>query len=63
MRTIGAVYQHIHIPTLTCELLAFTRKGAQVREIEGKTSKIAYYHTIDFDREKGLWKLQSPNSN
>lgn len=53
----GRTYQHNHVKDLTCEILELTNKGAKVRETQGKKSKIAYYHSIDFDKNKGLWML------
>lgn len=56
-------FVHRYNPGITCIVLAETAKGWKVKQRETfastrKTPKeiIQYYHRIDFDTERGIWK-------
>ena len=67
---IGTNYKHRHIDGLTCEITAFTQKGAKVKQFDGKKYTVQFYALIDFQQSpKGLWievrapKPQQPDND
>lgn len=66
---IGDKYKHFYIPSLTCQIVRFTDKGAEVKETDnrnaaGRRGKRAFYNSQDFsDKGKGreFWaKVTAP---
>lgn len=59
---VGKKFKHKHLAYLTCEVVAETRKGYKVLEIQifnGRRkpkTKTAYYFHVDFDKQRGLWE-------
>lgn len=53
---IGDKFKHRFIKDMACEIIGFTMKGYKVRQTEGKKSKQAFFESIWFHPEKGVWQ-------
>lgn len=58
----GKKFKHRFLSSLTCEIVAETRKGYKVLETQvfnGRKkpkTKTAYYFNVDFDKQRGVWE-------
>ena len=58
----GKKFKHKFLSSLTCEVVAETRKGYKVLETQvfnGRKkpkTKTAYYFNVDFDKQRGVWE-------
>ena len=53
----GKKFKHKFLSSLTCEVVAETRKGYKVLETQVFNGrKTAYYFNVDFDKQRGVWE-------
>ncbi len=59
---VGQKYEHKHLAGVTCEVLDLTRRGAKVKQQDGKKCRVQFYDAVDFEQSaRGLWKeVQEP---
>ena len=51
-------YAHKFYPEITCTIVAETNKGYKVLQSDPKHKnkpKVAYYSSLDFSADKGIW--------
>lgn len=54
--TTGSTYKHRHIEALTCEVTGITKRGAKVKQYDGKKYTVQFYDFVDFAQNaRGLW--------